>query len=568
MSSSTDKEDKSPYSHFTENPNAEYKRQGVERPWPVPMTMLHTNGPILYENVQFDLLYEIIRQNDTNALQKYLTIAPWAVSIKPVSANDLWAVPDTRDNCGCDIVLEMNSCMWAACQGSLEALKILLNHCTKGKDPDMKIRFESGEVLLLNQAAQYGQVDIVQFLLNNQPRYASIYERDSNDYTALLSASLASYINVPTSLHEGLPGPAESEAIINLLLDRGASASDVSYEDAKISNTVLTLAAQWAGSQLIKRLIDGGADIYTKVERDQWDDNFWNLRGCTFKVNALYVACTHANLEAVKTLIACRGAEVDILDILWQRDSRGSLPLHWVAQSDLPKETSGYSNAVIDDKARSIANIIELLLGIDPTIINVTDNDGNTPLHYATRSPSRHDKTYTPIIQLLCARGGDASIQNTEGQTPLHTLFRLEDDGGFKDYFCEKNPVDTVTVTALLAHGASPADIDMAGDTPLHLAAANLEWADVVSLLLVHGADPALPNFNGQTALHRAGGGAYLGRNKKYKALERIRAQEDVLSRLVEAGGVQLMDLTDVEGMKPRDICHKTRQRWKELDSP
>ncbi|WJG37046.1 ankyrin repeat-containing domain protein [Fusarium oxysporum Fo47] len=364
-----------------------------------------------------------------------------------------------------------------------------------GKDPDMKIKFESGEVLLLNEATQYGQVDIVRFLLNHQPRYASIYERDQSDSTALLSAASA----------QGLPGPAESEAMINLLLDRGASASDVSNEDARISNTVLTLVTQWAGSPLIKRLIDDGADIYTKVER----------------VNALYVACTHANFEAVKTLIDCRGAELDTLDVLWQRDSRGSLPLHWVTQSDLPKESFGYSNAGVRDKAQSIANIVELLFGLDPTIIN-----------------------------LLCARGGDASIQNTEGQTPLHTLFRLEDGGDYRDYFCEKNSVDIATVTALLAQPA------------------NLEWADVVSLLLVHGADPALLNLNGQTALHRAGGGTYLRRNQKYKAPERIRAQEDVLSRLVKAGGVGLIDLTDAEGMKHREIYHKTRQGWKELDGP
>ncbi|KAK2687552.1 hypothetical protein QWA68_013107 [Fusarium oxysporum] len=407
--------------------------------------------------------------------------------MEPVFANDLWAVPDRHlfsDYCSCDV----------------------------GKDLDTKIRFESGEVLLLNEAAQYGQVDIVRFLLNNQPRYASIYECDQSDYTALLSAASARYIDLPTSLQEDLPGPAASEAIINLLLDRGASASDVSNGDARISNTVLTLVTQWAGSPLIKRLIDDGADIYTKVERGPWEDKFWNLPECTFEVNALYVACTHANFEAVKTLIDCRGAEVDILDVLWQRDSRGSLPLHWVTQSDLPKESFEYSNAVVRDKAQSIANIVELLFDLDPTIIN-----------------------------LLCARGGDASIQNT-GQTPLHTLFRLEDGGDYRDYFREKNSVDAATVTTLLAHGASPADIDMAGDTPLHIAAANLEWADVLSLLLVHGADPALLNLNGQTALHRVAGGTHLGRNQKYKAPERIRAQEDVSSRLVKAGGADGLD--------------------------
>ncbi|KAF5630067.1 ankyrin [Fusarium sp. NRRL 52700] len=566
MSSSTDTEDKPSYRRFTENPNAKYESQELEGYCPVPMTMLHTDGSILYENAHFDLLYEIIVQNDTDALQRYLSIAPWAVSTEPVVANHLWAVPDTclfSDDCGCDIANDMNCCIWAVGCGALDVLQILLNHCMKGKDPNMKIRFKSGECLLLNEAAQNGDVEIVRFLLDNQPRYASIHERDPCDYTALLSAASAYFIGLSTSSQEGQPGPTESELVMNLLLDRGASASDVSHAN---SDTVLTLAAQWAGSQLIKRLIDEGADIYTKVERGSFIDKFWNLHHCAFEVNALYVACTHANFEAVKTIIDCRGAGVDILDVLWQRDSRGSFPLHWVTQSDLPKESFGYSNAAVLDKARSIANIIELLLGLDPTMINVTDNDGNTPLHYATRSPSRYDTMYTPIIQLLCARGGDASIRNAEGQTPLHTLFRLEGDGDYRENYREKNPVDTATVITLLTHGATPADIDKAGNTPLHITATNLEWADVMSLLLVHGADPALPNLNGQTALHRAAGGTYLGCNNKYKAPERIRAQEDVLSRLIKAGGVELMDLKDAEEMKAEEICHKTRQAWKEID--
>ncbi|KLO96708.1 ankyrin [Fusarium fujikuroi] len=565
MASSADTKDESPYYRFTKNPNAECESQGREADCPVPMMMLHTDGSILYENVHFDLLYTIIAENDTNTLQKYLVIAPWAVSMETVFTNDLWAVPDRYlfTDYASDVVLDMDPCMWATCKGSLGVFKILLNHCTKGKDSDMEIRgFDSGGLLLLNEAARHGHVDIVRFLLNNQPRYSRIDERDANDCTALLSAAAARYIDRSTSLRE------ELEAIISLLLDQGASASDVSYWDEELRNTVLTSAAEWAGSQLIKRLIDDGADIYTKVVRGRWEDKLWNLPEGSFEVNALYVACTHANFEAVKSLIDCRGAEVEMLDVIWQRDTLGSLPLHWVNQTCLPKESFGYSKEAVYDKARSITDIIELLLDLDPTIINVSDKDGNTPLHYATRSPSRYDKMYTPIIQLLCARGADASIQNTESQTPLHTLFRLEDGDEYRDYICKKSSVDPVTVLTLLAHGASPADIDMAGDTPLHIAAANLEWADVVSLLLVHGADPALPNLKGQTALHRAAGGTYLGRNKDYQAPERIRAQEDVFSRLVKAGGVELMDLTDAEGMKPGEISNRTRKAWKELDGP
>ncbi|KAL9562032.1 hypothetical protein ACKAV7_013955 [Fusarium commune] len=574
MSSSIYAENKSPYCHFTENPNAEYESQGLERPWPVPMTMLHTDGSILYEKVTFELLYRIIEENDTKALQQYLTVAPWAVSIEPIFSNDLWAVPDRHpfsDWGGSNGGIDMDYFQWAAQVGGLGVLKILLDHCTKGKDPSLQIRFKAEKFELLNEAAQWCQLDMVRFLLDNQPRYASIHERDPSGYTALASAASGCHLDWPSSLQEGGPGPADSEAIMNLLLDRGACASDVTlpvYGETKIRNTVLTLTVQWAGSHLIKRLIDGGADIYARVTREPWDEEFWNLYDCTFEVNALYVACTNANFEAVKTLIDCRGPGVDITDVLWQRDSRGSLPLHWVTQSDLPRETFGYSIAAIQEKARNIAHIIGLLLDLDPTTINVPDNDGNTPLHYATRSLSRHHKIYTPIFQLLCARGGDASIRNAEGQTALHTLFRLDGSGRGRYYSHSKIPVDTATILTLLAHGASPADTDNIGDTPLHIAAANLQWTDAVSFLLEHGADPARQNVRKQTVLHRAAGGSYMGRDPLIKSEERIRAQEDVLSRLVKAGGVELMDLVDVEGMNPRKICHKTRREWKELDGP
>jgi ankyrin repeat protein len=571
MTSLLHAETESPYCGFVDDPNAGYEKEGLGRRCAIPMTMVDRDGSILYETPTFDLLYVIISENDTKALQQYLTIAPWAVSIEPFPSDELWAIPRPHplsDYGGSDGGLHENYFLYAARWGGLGVLQMLLDHCTKGRDVTQQIRFKSERFELLTEAAQWGQLEMVQFLLDNQPRYASIHERDPNGYTALASAaSYYEYGRQSSKEGEGVT-PAKSEAIMNLLLDRGACASDIAlpmYGDKKLRNTVLTLAVEWAGSQLIKRLIDGGADVYAKVTRGPWDESFWDQYGSTFEVNALYVACTHANFEALKTLIDCRGAGVDITDVIWERDSRGSLPLHWATQNDLPREIYGYPVAIIQEKARNIANIVELLLDLDPTTINVPDNDGNTPLHYATRSLSRHDKLYTPIFQLLCARGADASIRNNEGQTPLHTLFRLNDNGRS---FTHKTPVDRATISTLLAHGATATDADNVGDTPLHIAAANLRWTDAVSYLLQHGADPARQNLREETALHRAAGGSYMGRYFMIKAPERIKAQDDMLARLVKAGGMELMDLADAKGMNPRKICHKTRQEWKELDGP
>ncbi|CVK94827.1 related to ankyrin [Fusarium mangiferae] len=491
------------YEEFTVDPNQESEADGFGRLYATPMTMTTEDGSILYETGDFNLLFQIICSNDTKTLERYLVAAPRIILEASKILIGYQGIHDNED------------CLLEAVQtGCLNALKMLLSHFMQLREGDLmlQVRFKQRRYKLLNRAAKWGHIEVVKYLLDNQPLYADIHARGSHGHTALLCAA------------------------------------DLYF---------LSLAVKWASPELIKRLIASGADPNTKVMRGPGGLIFWNQHDPFNELPALFDACTHANFKFVETLINCRDIAVGVTDVLFTRDNRGSIPLHWATQSRLPAEFDGFPD--LEEIAQNIANTVELLLSLDPATINVQDNDGNTPLHYATRSEGRHNKLYIPVFKLLCDNGSDASVRNKNDETPLHTLFLLHRNN---NSFTDQDPVDPAAISIMLAHGASPTDTDNAGNTPLHLAASNLHWTEALLYLLERGADPAQKNLKQETALHRAACGSYKGTHLLVRSDERIRAQENVLAILVKAGGDELMDQADAEGKTPRQICKSKRDEW------
>ena len=394
---------------------------------------------------------------------------------------------------------------------------------------------------------------MVKFLLDHQPQYANIQDRDNKGCTAILSAAdvfSERYCFQPKWNEVCLKN---NEAVINLLLDRGAYASDTvlaTYNEETL-DTVLTLVVKWAGPELIKRLIDCGANVHATITK-------WTkfMGASASGVNALAVACYHANIKAAKSLIDCRGV-ITAARMVCSRDSLGGLALHWATQNQLPDNLEFVPKSILQERVRGITSLIELLLNLHPAAINTQDQDGYTPLHYATESFGRNSKLYTPVFELLCKRGSDASIRNNKGQTPLHTLF---------DTCITNVPIDPAAISVLLAHGARVTDT-VAGNTPLHIAAGNLHFVDAVSCLLDHGADPTAKDWSQATALHRAASGRSWP-SEVGKAEARTRLQEDMLARLVKAGGEELMDLPDAHDETPRQICQRRREEWRIAELP
>ncbi|KAM0543955.1 hypothetical protein ACHAPJ_012050 [Fusarium lateritium] len=538
----------SPYQKFPHNPRDDWRfEEDGGMHWAPATTIIDQDGSVLHETEFYSLISTIVSQNDVPALEQYLAKAP-GVSTPVVEqdfSQDLYKL--------------------AVMNGSVNALHTLMTHYLKSLNTTGGPRFDKHDFLMLNVAAASGQLEVVRYLLDKQSSYVDIHARDRSGLTAIAAASYGAYGPFECPIPQGCSFD-RNEAIMNLLLDRGADASDLdgypqhwldSFRgELPISDTVLTLATRWAGAQLVQRLINGGADVHAKVTH--WTDK--HIWGCSEPqvsgVTAVLTACQYANINALKVLFDCRGT-ADATDMACCRDSLGGLPLHWVNRVPIREDVGKISASELQQRVQQIINTMEFLLDKDPTTINVQDNDGNTPLHYASEYYGTNGNQHTAIIKYLCDRGADASIQNKKGQTPLHTLCHRINGG---------EPLDTDAMAVLLEHGAKVTDIDDAGDTPLHLAAWQLHNLDAVIFLLSQGANAAAKNSKQSTPVHEAANGVIWTVGSDRTARDMIKAQDSVVSMLLEAGGRDLIDEPNAEGKTPRELREDRRALWREWD--
>ncbi|KAF5671690.1 ankyrin protein [Fusarium heterosporum] len=537
MSSCSPKTESS-YSRFARDPNDGRS----EHSYDVPMTMIDRDGSKLYENDRLELLLSIVSENDTSALEQYLIIAPWAVPSKPP-----WV--EEYETSG----LEDEIFFLTTYHGYLNMLRMLLGHCAQGEDATTRIRFSYMRKALLNDASRWGHPEMVRFLLENQPMYASIHERDPEGETAILSATNLHGFQFTNNLHEEGFCLTKHEAVVHLLLDWGACATDGLFRaiDGQLIDTVLTLSVRWAGPRLIKRIIDSGADVHGKVAKGYRVHNDPKI-----EVSALYSACIHANIDAVKTLIECRGVNVDAVEMIRSQDCRGCFALHWATQ---------FEPAGCDVRELNMANvisIIKLLLDIDPSTINAQDHQGNTPLHHASGRLSQN-KQCAAVFETLFMRGADGTLLNNKGETPLHTLLAPDPTS-----ILDPLEVDTAAISAFLLHGMKVTDSEIDGNTPLHIAARQVQHFRTVSYLLQRGGTAALYVRNAQqdTPAHIAARADYWIEGWRTRADDKIEIRDAMLRKMVQVGGDGLMDWPNAEGKSPRQLCQEKADEWREAE--
>ncbi|KAF5694731.1 ankyrin protein [Fusarium denticulatum] len=305
----------SPYDAFR------HSHRSVEPEIPNPSTeyptIIDTDGSSLYEKQFYRLRTAIIERNDTLTLKKYLQNAPWAVKR------------------GHALGMYYDPFIVAARHGSLNALKMLLDHYSAFIKPVGRTDLDGRCCRVLNTAAHSGHLEIVKLLLDHPFLQADIHH-NYNGYTPIMVTADACYCK---------DNLEKKEAVINFLLDRGARASDAEYmwgyyldpitgEGTQKQMPILTalnFAAEWAGADLVRRLIESGADPRAKL----MEDKEFTVRT---DVTIISTASRCANVEALKVLLDCARTVGDVADAVSYRDGWGSMPLHWACQVSMDED--------------------------------------------------------------------------------------------------------------------------------------------------------------------------------------------------------------------------------------
>ena len=355
---------------------------------------------------------------------------------------------------------------------------------SKGANPN--IASETG-VTPLMRAARTGNVAIVRALL---PRQANVNAAETErQQTALMWAASQRHPDVvkvllengadvkartvvrrlTVMLDQGPPGvktarehahPIEaggSTALLfaavsgdvgsaRLLLDRGADVNDTAAD----GNSALVLAAFQGHGAVARLLLERGADA--------------NAAGAGY--SALHAAVLRGDAETVKALLA-KGANPDA------RLTRGSPVRRFGSQWALPNNLAGATPLLIATVFLELDLMRTLLAaGASPSLALA---NGISPVFIAAGAEVAHEARPSDVARLGI---NDSDVPEIPRPEP-----------------------DLVTATrVLLDAGARVTDLNAAGDTPLHAAAAAAHTS-VIQLLVERGAAIDAVNKAGQTPL-------------------------------------------------------------------
>ncbi|KAL2846042.1 ankyrin repeat-containing domain protein [Aspergillus pseudodeflectus] len=354
---------------------------------------------------------------------------------------------------------------------------------------------------------------------------------------------------------------ARGEALMNLLLDRGASARDsVPYSTGinvtggahpapQAESTVLSLAITGSSHGIVKRLLEDGADARERLKLYSDGPGFWDDGVDVWGITALQLGSRCWNVDGVRY-----GPAPSALG----RSGRRSSTRRQRPENSLKDVlTRTFELIVPEDNRATTANFI-----------NIPDKKGATPLHYAVSAHAHcgtrgSDHAYH-AAEWLYSHGADAGIIDCTGQTVLHRVARSS---------LRREPLDLRLIDLLLDHGAPLDHADENGETALHIMARNLRQAAATRVLIQRGARVDLVNNKGNTPLHEAMRGAlrprlsWDGAMQKGVIMEdRIRAQDEVVQTLMEIDR-SIMEWRNREGKSPRELREETRQRWVELET-
>lgn len=175
-------------------------------------------------------------------------------------------------------------------------------------------------------------------------------------------------------------------------------------------STPLLCAAEYDHFEMLMELISLGADVNC---------------GCEVGFTPLHWVIVSSNVDMVKHLVE-HGARVNVVS------NHGLTPLSMAVltkQAGLCQyllDCGGWDDTTINLSFRNCRNldIFQSLLShlVD---INVVDQVGRTPLHYAMR------ECFLESVELCVERGGRVDVVDKDGLTPLHLFIGNKDDPVF-----------------------------------------------------------------------------------------------------------------------------------------
>ncbi len=211
--------------------------------------------------------------------------------------------------------------------------------------------------------------------------------------------------------------------IVNMLLEHGANVNDVH----KFGFTALLAAACSKHTEmLIRMLVRYGANIPSTLSAQDRDSITQAIRNSGVSLLALAII-TRDRESITRLLSSCAiGARYEF----------GMTVLHWAVTQNyealVEDLLANYNlnlnvqdedgNAPLHYAARNGNDVALQVLIAHSASINAVDNDGNTALHLAIR------QGHAGAVQALIAAGADHIIRNTRNQTPLELAYEYRND--------------------------------------------------------------------------------------------------------------------------------------------
>ena len=411
-----------------------------------------------------------------------------------------------------------NTPLHLAChKRSFEVVKLLLekqcntNIPNKKGDTAQDIPLNENGDCLLHIACQWGDVDIVRYLITDESCNPNVQSSTSENTPLCIAAKYGQNIQLshklrnPNTQNKEGDGPLhvacyrKSLDIIKLLLEgkcstnipnkKGETAQDIPLNED--GDSLLHIACQWDDTDIVKYLIT-----------DERCDP--NVQSSTSENTPLHIAAKYGQKYAIVQLLSCKECNPNVQNI------EGDAPLHvacymkWLDIIKVLLEGKCSTN-IPNMKGETVQNIplnedgdcllhiacqwgdvdiVKCLIADERCNPNVQSSISvNTPLHIAAKYGQ--DDT---IVQLLSYRECDPNVQNKEGDTPLHITVK-------------RNRASAIS-HLLTSKRCNPNILNNDGVTPLHIAIKHEQKDTITKLLSCKKCDPNVQDKEGDTPLH------------------------------------------------------------------